>query len=186
MFLRKSAIDPALFEIVEGVEVVQEIPIGFRIFKIPRYFASIQATLRWVEDEEKRLAKRAAYRLLAMRNQSSEELRKKLARRGFSIGSVVEMIEELTRLGLITDAQLEIALIEKELKKGHGPRYIEMKLRSLGLDSHQVRRVVTEEAEREAIRKLIPKLKNPAASLHRRGFDLEIIFSELKNFLCRR
>ncbi len=186
-FLRKSAIDPALFEIVDGEEVVQEIPIGFRIFnKIPRTFVSVQATLRWVEDEEKRLAKRAAYRLLAMRNQSSEELRKKLARRGFSIGSIVEIIEELTRLRLITEAQLEIALIEKELKRGHGPRYIKMKLRSLGLDSHQVRRVVTEEAEREAVRKLIPKLKNPAASLHRRGFDPEIIFSELKNFLHGR
>ncbi len=184
--LRKSALDPALFEIADGEEVVQEIPIGFRVFKIPRIFPSVQAILRWVEEEEKRLVKRAAYRLLGLKNQSEAELRRKLSRRGFSLAVIIDLIEELRRLGFISDGSLESALIEKELKRGHGPRYIEMKLRSLGLGSHQVRNVVTEEMQREAIRKLIPKLKNPAASLHRRGFDPEIIFSELKNFLSKR
>jgi SOS response regulatory protein OraA/RecX len=183
--LRKSAVDPALFEIVEDDAVVQEIPIGFRIFKIPRSFPSVQAVLRWVGEEEKRLVKQSAYRLMAIKNQSSEELRRKLVRRGFSQGATLAVIEESTRLGLIADKELEIALIEKELRSGHGPRYIEMKLRSLGLDSSSAQRVVTEERQREAIRKWIPKLKNPAASLQRRGFTSEIIFSELKNFLRR-
>jgi SOS response regulatory protein OraA/RecX len=184
--LRKSAIDPTLFEIVDGEDVIKEIPIAFRIFKIPCDFASVQEIERWVADEEKRLAKRAAYRLLGARNQSTYELRKKLALRGFSIRVSVEIIEELKRLGFISDAGLESALIEKELRCGHGPKYIEMKLRSMGLPTGQVRSVATENAQREAIRKLIPKLKNPAAALQRRGFDTEIIFSELKNFICRR
>jgi len=184
--LRKSALDPALFEIVDGEEVVQEIPIGFRLFKIPRQFGSIQEIKRWVEEEEKRLAKGTAYRLLGIRSQSEAELKRKLSRRGFSLAVIVDLIEALRRLGFISDASLERALIEKECRRGHGPRYIEMKLRSLGLDSAQVRKTVAEDAQREAIRKLIPKLKNPAAALQRRGFDLELILSELKNSIYSR
>jgi SOS response regulatory protein OraA/RecX len=183
--LKKSTIDPALFEIALGVEVIKEIPIAFRIFRIPRQFASIQEIEQWVEREEKRLAKRAAYRLLAARNQSSSELRKKLILRGFSSLVIVEIVEELKRLGMISDADFEIALIERELKRGHGPRYIEMKLRSMGLNTSQIRRIVDENVQREAIRKLIPKLRNPATALQRRGFDTGVIFLELKNSLYR-
>src|SRR5438445_2777791 len=102
--LRKSRVDPTLYEIALGIEVVKEIPLAFRIYKIPRQFASIQEIERWVEAEERRLAKRAAYRLLGARNQSTMELRRKLALRGFSITVAIEIIEELKRLGFISDA----------------------------------------------------------------------------------
>ena len=184
--LRKSAIDPDLFEIVEKEMVLKEIPIRFRIYKFPRRFESIEAIERWIEDEEKKLSKITAYRLLGIRNQSQSELRKKLAQKGISDGVCQKTIEEIRQLGYISDDSFEIELIEKELRKGHGPLYVEMKLRSLGIESSRVRKIISEHAQREMIRKLIPKLRNPAAALQRRGFDLEIIFSELKNFSFRR
>ena len=184
--LRKSLFEPDLFEIVENETVLKEIPIRFRIYKFPRRFESIQAIERWIEDEERKLAKRVAYRLLGIKNQSKSELRKKLGKRGISDAVCELMIEDLERLGCLSDDSYEIDLIEKELRKGHGPLYIEMKLRSLGFENSRVRKIVDEEVQRKTIRKWIPKLKNPAASLQRRGFDLEIIFSELKNFSFRR
>lgn len=184
--LRKSLIDPDLFEILEGEAVLKEIPIRFRVYKFPRRFESIQAIERWVEDEEKKQAKKIAYRLLGIKNQSKFQLRKKLAQRGISDEISQRMIEELQNLGYLSDDSFEIELIEKELRRGHGPHYIEMKLRSFGIESSCVRKIVTENAQRAAIRKLIPKLSNAASALQRRGFDLEIIFSELKNFSLRR
>ena len=103
----------------------------------------------------------------------------KLAQKGFSPVVAGEKIEELKRLGYLADDDFATSLITRELRRGHGPLYIEMKLRSLGLESGQVRTIANEEAQREAIRKLIPKLKNPAAALQRRGFDVGLIFSEL-------
>ena len=87
LVLRKSAIDPVLFEMVDGEDVIREIPILFRIYKWPPRFVSIQEIERWIGSEERRLAQRAAYRLLAARGQSTFELKKKLGQRGFPLRS---------------------------------------------------------------------------------------------------
>jgi regulatory protein len=179
--LRKCARDPVFFEIVEGDQVVREIPVAFSLFKWPRHFASVSEIERWIGEEERKLAKKIAYRCLAARNQSASELRKKLSRRGISPPVAEAVVEELKRLGYISDADFEQALIERELRRGHGPLYIEMKLRSMGLGTAQVRKIATDQMQRQMIRKIVSKLRNPAAALRRRGFDAEIIFSELKD-----
>lgn len=186
LILQKSAIDPAFYEIREGDELVKEIPISFRIYQIPRSFPSVQEIERWIKEEERKLAKRTAYRLLNVKNQSVLELQRKLVKRGFSHLVIQEIIEELKRLGYLSDTDFTQTLIESEMRKGHGPLYIERKLRFLGLDVNQVRKVVNDEKEREMIRKLAPRLKNPAVALQRRGFDADLIYSELKNFISRK
>lgn len=75
----------------------------------------------------------------------------------------------------LNDDALTEQLIKKEFRKGHGPRYIEMKLRSLGLSTENVRKSITLDMQKE----MICKLKKSAASLQRRGFDLEAIYEVL-------
>jgi len=181
--LRKSAIDPALFEIVAGSEVIAEIPVSFCMYRWPRNFPSLEAARNWIQEEERKLAKKAAFRLLAAKSQSSSCLKQKLLRKGFSAHLCEEIVQEMERLGYVSDEDLAIFLIEREIQRGHGPFYIEMKFRSLGIDSSKVRRIATDERQREAIRKWLPKLKNPGPALQRRGFDGDLVLSELKNFL---
>ncbi len=181
--LRQSAIDPSFYEIAEGGSAVKEIQVPFRISKRPRPFASVEEAEEWVEKESARRAEFIALKLLERKGQSSLELTQKLARKGYSPEVCERVLEKMRRLGYVEDDRLSEGLIERELKRGHGPRYIEMKLRSLGLNPEEVRRRVTSEMQQEAIRRWIPKLKNPAPALQRRGFDPELIFSELKNFL---
>lgn len=180
--LKPSAIDPSLCEIIDGTDVVKEIPVGFRIKKFPsRPFSSVEEVEAWLADEEMRRAKFFALKLLERKNQSASELEEKLVRKGISQPVARRIVEEMRRLGFVADGRLAESIVEKELKRGHGPRYIEMKLRSLGLDEGEARRQITDEMQREAIRKILPKLRNPAAALQRRGFDLDSIFSELRS-----
>lgn len=180
--LRPSAIDPSLWEIVEGTQAVKEIPVGFRIGKLPpRPFSSIEEAQAWLGQEEMRRAKFFALKLLERKSQSALELEEKLTRKGISRPVSKQIVEEMRRLGFVADGRLTESIIEKELKRGHGPRYIEMKLRSLGLDEGEARRQITDEMQRESIRTILPKLKNPAAALQRRGFDLDVIFSAIRS-----
>jgi len=182
-FLRKSRIDPILYEVMDEKDVIKEVPVPFKLYKWPRAFPSLQRIEEWLQEEEKKLAKQTAYRLLKVKRQSTSEIMRKLMQRGFSEEISQQTTNELKGLGFINDEDYNESLIASELKRGHGPFYIEMKLRSLGLNSRAVRQTITEEMQREAIRKLLPKLKNPVSALQRRGFDLDLISSELKNFI---
>lgn len=176
--LKKSIFDPNLFEIWDEDSLVKEIPITFLIKKIPSSFESIHAVEKWVKELEHKLVRQSAYGSLAKCNHSSKGLLRKLLQKGFSESTCLELIDELKRLGLIKDEEFIQALIEKELRAGHGPRYIEAKLRFQGLSTDQVRKIATKDRQREAVYKLLKKnSKNPAAMLQRRGFDFDVINS---------
>ncbi len=161
---------------------LRKFPIAFRIYKIPRRFGSIQEIERWVEGEERKLAKASRLPLAQREKSIDSRAAKKTRLPRVSRLIIQEILEELKRFGYLSDADFTRVLIEREMRKGYGPLYIEMKLRSLGLECSQVRKVVHAEAQKEAIRKLAPRLKNPAAALQRRGFDAELISRELKKF----
>ena len=181
--LQKSAIDSGVYEILAFGEVVKELTVPFKLYKWPSTFSSIEEIERFISSEEKRASTRAAYRLVAAKPQSAFELKQKLERKGFSQNCLNALIEEFKQLGYLSDADLTRSIIEKEIRKGYGPRYIEAKLRSLGLAADQVRKIVTDKQQREAIATLKKRWPKPAAALQRRGFDIGLIFSELKNFV---
>jgi regulatory protein len=182
--VRRSLIDPNLLEVVEGEEVICELEAPFKIWKIPRGFESLDKVKGWLKETERKLTKNAALRLLSAKSQASKDLLRKLEMRGYSPEIASEIVDEMKRLGYLNDAEFVDRMIESELRKGHGPKYIEMKLRSLGLSSERVRVVVTDERQRERIRKLGKKVSPQA--LARRGFDLDLVFSELKNSVNNR
>jgi SOS response regulatory protein OraA/RecX len=121
-----------------------------------------------------KLARKTAFRLLAMRSYHSVKLRQKLIEKGFSEEISDGVIEECKRLGFLQDEEWEKNAILREFKRGHGPRYIEMKLR---LSRQKVRFFITREMQRERMAQLLHKLgpkEKALRALQRRGFDLDI------------
>lgn len=182
--LRKSTLERDLFEVWDEGHLLEEISIPFSIRKIPFVFASRELLQKWLEETEWKLARNFAYRCLAMRNLPTILLRKKLEAKRFSPAVCGRLIEELRSLGYLQDEGWMQNEVLRELQKGHGPRYIENKLRSQGLDSSRVREWITPQMQAEKIRQLILKLERKGKqsamqTLFRRGFDPDII---LENF----
>lgn len=174
--LKKSTFESNLFEVRENGLVVQEIQINFPIKKIPSSFESLEKITKWLQETERKLIRQKGYALIAARNYSTKGLLCKLERKGFSSSLCLELIEEFQRLGFLKDEEFIDKFIEKELRSGHGPRYIEAKLRSQGLNANQVRNIVTAERQKEVITRVLKKIsRNQIAALQRRGFDFECI-----------
>ena len=189
MELCRSAIDFDYIEIRNNGMVVKEIFIPFQIKRIPKSFESIEAVEKWLRETEWKLARFSAYRWLAMRNIPSRALRKKLEQKNYSEDVCNRVIEELERLGYLKDDEYLESAIRRDFRKGYGPRWIEMKLRSQGLSETGVRKWITPEMQREKIRAWALKCKSKkkaVAVLQRRGFDAELIIQELKFSLTAR
>ncbi len=182
--IRKSNIDPDLIEVWRNGEMIEEIPVRFAIRKFPSSFDSLDTVKRWLQEREWKSARFAAYRLLAMRNYSTVQMIRKLEQKRFSSSVCNRLIEELQKNGYLKDEEVAEGSILRELKRGYGPRYIEMKLRSQGLNGQKVREMITDEMQREQIRRFLPKfpshnqrseMQKAARNLQRRGFDSHLI-----------
>ncbi|HVR43095.1 MAG TPA: RecX family transcriptional regulator [Thermoanaerobaculia bacterium] len=91
---------------------------------------------------------RTALRLLGYRFRGSEELRRKLAERGFEREIVAGVLGRLAEEGWIDDARFARSLAEAKGRKGIGPKRIALELRGLGVDG-AVAREALRDAEEE-------------------------------------
>lgn len=113
-------------------------------------------------------ARKAAFRLLSMRNYHSTMLFRKLEGKGYSREICERVIAECKRLGFVKDDET----ILREFRRGYGPRYLEYKFEV------KVRHLITREMQREQILKRKTKLgprEKAMRALQRRGFDLDIV-----------
>lgn len=128
-------------------------------------------------------ARSYAYRLLALRSYPSSQLRQKLARKGFEEAVCEQVIEEIKVAGYINDEEYAVRSVERLKNRGYGPRYIKEKCRMQGIEATVL---VSEEEQREQIRKLLAKKPLPKEKamrmLERRGFSLALIFQEVEKF----
>jgi regulatory protein len=99
------------------------------------------------ETQQRRVAMDAAQRLLAQREQSAEELRTKLTRKGHSAEMAQCVIEELQRLDLQSDERFLDSFFRGRLSKGHGPVRIRHDLNQKGIAESLVEEVLTQPAE---------------------------------------
>jgi SOS response regulatory protein OraA/RecX len=174
--LVRSHIDPRWYEVRRGEEVLQEIEVRFQLFRIPRSFMSVEAALRWLQETERKLAKNKVHRLLGARSYPKTLLFRKLMEKGYGEEVCRGIVDELEQLGYIQDEGYAAQLIEREFRRGYGPRVIEMKLKSKGLGTELVRKIVTESMQREKIRELMKKKSMQAIA--RRGFDFHLVMQE--------
>ncbi len=130
-------------------------------------------------------AKQYALRLLSLRSYSSHQLRAKMLKRGFSEEVVSKWIAWLCSVNLLQDDLLLTSLVEREMKRGYGPKAILWKLRNKGFSSEEIARAIpTLEAQKEAIRAWSKKrgkdMRKCASDLIRRGFDVDLVLQELR------
>ncbi len=174
--LQQSRIDPLYFEIHENHEVVKEVKVLFSLPKIPRGFQTLDDIFTWLSNTEKSLAKKYAYRLLAMRNYSKAAICKKLEGKGFGFLVISELLQSLEKLGFLSDDSFFQALVVKLARRGYGPLYIEKKVQEMGGDKSCVRNLMDVNLRKEAFSKALLKMKKKsgtqkAIALFKRGFD---------------
>lgn len=139
---------------------------------------------------EREKAKQYALRLLTQRSYSSNQLRSKMREKGYSEEVISEWIEWLCRVDLLQDEVLLTSLIERELKRGYGPRAIAWKLRAKGFSSDEIAsgiaKSVSIEKQREAIRAWASRkngeIRKRISDLIQRGFDSDLVLHELREF----
>ncbi len=145
------------------------------------------------DNKEIKRARNAAYRFLAVRARSRDEVEKKLSDRDFSPQVISSVIDHLLRLGYLNDEEFARQWASSRIRsRGLGRRRIEQELRQKGIGRDLIREVLRgffEEAseldiaQREAERKLRslarfePEVRKRrlAGFLERKGFSSEII-----------
>lgn len=85
--------------------------------------------------EATRLAREQALRLLARREHSRWELRRKLASRGHDAGVLEAAIAELAQAGLQSDARFAESYVRSAIARGQGPVKMRANLRARGIDA---------------------------------------------------
>ena len=131
-------------------------------------------------ETEAKLARLAAYRMIAMRNYPGAVVLKKLQEKRFSESVSQAIVDELKRAGYIQDGEWIEQTILREFRKGSGPRFIEMKLRSKGIAFAQVRKLISPDMQREKIREIFKKFPKEKAArmLQRKGLHFDLILQE--------
>ena len=80
----------------------------------------------------------AALRLLARREHSSEELRRKLLNKGHSAAAVVEVVAGLRDKQLVSDDRFAASFVRHHASRGQGPVRIRAELRQVGIGDAMV------------------------------------------------
>jgi regulatory protein len=135
-----------------------------------------------------------AYRLLARRAYSEQELTDKLLTKGFTTVAVTRTVARLKTQGYLDDARLAADQVERLRSRGFGPEGIKSKLAQKGLSSASVEQTLETSGENqdlESARRLLASrfsadaLKEPQTYarafrlLLRRGYSQEVVESLL-------
>ena len=82
--------------------------------------------------------------ILARREHSKFELQNKLSAKGFAIGDIARVIQDLVGQGLQSDARFVESYVNMRRKRGFGPIRIKAELRERGIDSELSERFLDE------------------------------------------
>lgn len=89
---------------------------------------------------------RAAVTLLAVRDHSRKELRRKLDVRGFASADIDAVLDDLTARSLLDEARMAQAYADERSRKGFGPARVRHELRQKGLEPDQIERHLLSDA----------------------------------------
>jgi regulatory protein len=90
------------------------------------------------EDAERKAVEATAVRLLARREHSVEELRRKLLARGHGEPAVETVLAKLQAKRLVSDARFIASFIHHHAQRGQGPIRIRAELRQQGIDGSSI------------------------------------------------
>ena len=87
----------------------------------------------------------AAVRLLSRREHSTEELRRKLAARGYAEDGIATVVEKLAAKKLVSDQRFVSSYVQHHARRGQGPVRIRAELRQQGITDSQIEQEVSAE-----------------------------------------
>ena len=96
------------------------------------------------DDDSAERARHSALRLLARREHSQYELRRKLKARGYGEGLVDELLTALVDERLLSDTRYAEAMVTHRASRGYGPLRICMELRDRGVAERIVDKALQE------------------------------------------
>ena len=104
-------------------------------------------------------AEDCALKLLTQREHSGLELRRKLARRGYTDSEIKPLLEKLSQQGWQDDLRFAIAYTHSRQQRGYGPLRIAQELSLRGITDEQIKDVLDTQAEEwpAVLNKLIHK-----------------------------
>ena len=147
--------------------------------------------------EETRDARQVAVKLLARREHSMQELRRKLSSRAFSNESVDAAVSSLQEADLVSDTRYVEVFVRSRINRGDGPVKVLASLRERGVDDELIEQFLkyddlfwVDRAERVIDKKFGPQpvvddeidsddWGKRARFLAGRGFGAEIIYRSL-------
>ena len=96
------------------------------------------------DDDSAGRARHSALRVLARREHSQYELRRKLKARGYGEGLVDELLADLVTERLLSDTRYAEAMVRQRASRGYGPLRICMELRDRGVAERIVDKALQE------------------------------------------
>jgi regulatory protein len=85
----------------------------------------------------------AAVRLLSRREHSTEELRRKLAAKGYAEAGIASVVEKLATKKLVSDERFVSSYVHHHARRGQGPVRIRAELRQQGITDSQIEQEVS-------------------------------------------
>jgi regulatory protein len=139
------------------------------------------------------VARDAAVRLLARREHSTDELRRKLKRRGYAGPTIDHVVTSLRDSESVSDARFAESFVRVRAERGQGPLRIRADLRERGVTDTLVDEVLTTTAEFWLTRANLARTKRfgdvppgtrddwnrQARFLAQRGFPADLIYRAL-------
>lgn len=97
--------------------------------------------------KEQRALKEKACDLLARREHSRAELLEKLSARGYPSDDIATCLEELCAENLLSDARFASCYSAMRMRRGYGPRRIQVELQARGIDAILIKTALAELSE---------------------------------------
>lgn len=146
-------------------------------------------------DQHARVRRRALL-LLARREHSRFELRRKLQEKGFDLAEINSVINDLAEAGLQSDERFTEAYVKMRIDRGYGPLRIQAELHERGVASELIERFVVNDADfwqgfvqKVRLKKFGAKMPNDFAEqakqmryLQYKGFD----FAQIQKAFSRK
>ncbi len=143
--------------------------------------------------DELDVARETAVRLLARREHSTDELRRKLKRRGYGQATIDEVVSRLSTAESVSDERFAESFVRVRSERGQGPLRIRADLRNRGVPDVLVDEVLTttsefwlERANRARVKRfgdVAPATRDDwnrqARFLAQRGFPADLIYRAL-------
>jgi regulatory protein len=137
------------------------------------------------EEKELQKAKDTAYRFLAYRPRSKEEVLRKLRSRDFSEKTIQEVVKTLEEYGYIDDTEFASGWTRYRLKnRPVGKRRLKSELREKGISSGVIEKALSDSYKKDEFE--VAKELAAKKVLAYRGLEKKVIQRRLYGFLTRR